>query len=129
KMRIPHVVPLSVHVRKILDELRPMTDDSPFVLASPTNPCAPISKNTLLFALYRLGYRGRMTGHGFRSVASTILNESGKWSRDAIERQLAHKETGRVREAYHRAEYIEERRRMMEWWSDYLAASASTSTR
>ena len=68
-----------------------------------------------------------MTGHGFRSVASTILNESGKWSSDAIERQLAHRETDRVREAYHRAEYLDERRRMMQWYGDHLAASASTT--
>lgn len=129
KMRIPHVVPISAHVRGLLAELRPMTDESPYVLASPVNRQTSISKNTLLFALYRLGYRGRMTGHGFRSVASTILNESGLWSRDAIERQLAHKETDRVREAYHRAEYLDERRRMMQWWSDYLAASASSTAR
>lgn len=79
----------------------------------------------LLFALYRLGYRGKMTGHGFRSVASTVLNESGLWGRDAIERQLAHEESDEVRGAYHRAEYLEERTRMMTWYSDYLDASAS----
>jgi integrase len=129
KLRIPHVVPITAPVRTILAGLRAMTDESPYVLASPFHPQASISKNTLLFALYRLGYRGRMTGHGFRSLASTILNESGKWSRDAIERQLAHRETDRVREAYHRAEYLEERRRMMAWWSDYLAASASSTAR
>lgn len=129
KLRIPHVVPLSSHVRAILDGLRAMTDESEYVLASPLNSQAPICKNTLLFALYRLGYRGRMTGHGFRSVASTALNESGLWSSDAIERQLAHRETDRVREAYHRAEYLDERRRMMQWWSDHLAASASSTQR
>jgi integrase len=125
---VPHVVPLSPRVRAILTELEPMTGDSPYWLASPINPNVPISNNTLLFALYRLGYKGRMTGHGFRSVASTILNESGLWSRDAIERQLAHKETDRVREAYHRAEYLDERRRIMVWYSDYLAAKASSTT-
>jgi integrase len=129
KLRIPHVVPLSSHTRTLLDTIRPMTDESPYVLASPMHPQSPISKNTLLFALYRLGYRGRMTGHGFRSVASSVLNESGKWLPDAIERQLAHKETDRVRESYHRAQYLDERRRMMQWWSDYLAASASSTTR
>ena len=129
KAGLPHVVPLSTHVRALLEELRPLTDESPYVLASPLQPQASISKNTLLFALYRLGYRGRMTGHGFRSVASTILNESGMWSRDAIERQLAHKETDKVREAYHRAEYLDERRRMLEWYSAHLAASASTTQR
>lgn len=129
KLRLPHVVPLSSHVRGLLEQLRPMTDETPFVLASPTHRQNPISNNTLLFALYRLGYRGRMTGHGFRSVASTILNESGEWSRDAIERQLAHRETDQVREAYHRAEYLDERRRMMQWYSDHLAANASTTAR
>lgn len=129
KLRIPHVVPITSHVRAILAGLRAITDESPYVLSSSINPGVSISKNTLLFALYRLGYRGRMTGHGFRSLASTILNESGKWSRDAIERQLAHRETDRVREAYHRAEYLEERRRMMQWYSDHLAASASSTTR
>jgi integrase len=129
KARLPHIVPISSHVRTLLDGLRPMTDDSPYILASPFQPQSPISKNTLLFALYRLGYRGRMTGHGFRSVASTILNESGMWSRDAIERQLAHGETDEVREAYHRAQYLAERRRMMEWYSDHLAAIVSTIQR
>lgn len=129
KRRLPHVVPLSLQTRAILDDLRKMNADSPFILASPFYRESSISKNTLLFALYRLGYRGRMTSHGFRSVASTVLNESGKWSRDAIERQLAHRETDRVREAYHRAEYLEERRRMMDWWSAHLAANASSTAR
>lgn len=121
KRRIPHVVPITSQVRTLLDELEPMTGESPFWLASTRNPRVPISNNTLLFALYRLGYRGRMTGHGFRALASTILNESGLWSRDAIERQLAHRETDAVRAAYHRAEYLEERRRMMAWYSEHLA--------
>jgi integrase len=128
KRRLPHVVPLSAQVRALLEELKPLTDESPYVLASPLQTQASISKNTLLFALYRLGYRGRMTGHGFRSVASTILNESGLWSRDAIERQLAHQETDKVREAYLRAEFLDERRRMMDWYSKelvHLAASCS----
>lgn len=120
KMKLPHVVPLSSQSRAILEELRAMTDDSPYILASARNPECGLSNNTLLFALYRLGYKGRMTGHGFRSVASTILNESGLWSSDAVERQLAHKETDRVREAYHRAQYLDERRKMMEWWSSHL---------
>jgi integrase len=126
KAGIPHVVPISKRVRAILDALRPITDESPYVLASPVNRDASISNNTLLFALYRLGYKGRMTGHGFRAVASTILNQSKLWASDAIERQLAHKETDEVREAYNRAEYLDERRKMMEWWSNYLDASVST---
>jgi integrase len=121
KRRIPHVVPLSEPVKAILAELRGITaEESPFVLSSRQNPAVSISNNTLLFALYRLGYRGRMTGHGFRALASTILNESGLWSRDCIERQLSHRETDQVRASYHRAEYLEERRRMMAWWSGRL---------
>ena len=126
KRRMPHVVPLSGRVRAILEELRAMTEEeSPYILASSQNPRCSISNNTLLFALYRLGYKGRMTGHGFRAVASTVLNESKLWGRDAIERQLAHRETDQVREAYHRAEYLDERRRMMAWWSGYLDESRS----
>ena len=124
--RLPHVVPLSQPVKAILDELRELTEEeSPFILAARQNPRCSISNNTLLFALYRLGYKGKMTGHGFRAVASTVLNESKLWGRDAIERQLAHRETDQVREAYHRAEYLEERRRMMKWWSGYLDDSRS----
>ena len=126
KRRLPHVVPISPVVKGLLLELEPMTGDSPFLLASPANPLVPISNNTLLFALYRLGYRGRMTGHGFRAVASTLLNESGLWSRDAIERQLAHRETDQVREAYMRAEFLAERRKLMAWYSDHLLALAAT---
>ena len=128
KRRLPHVVPLSRQVRALLDELRAMTEEeSPYILASRQNPRCSISNNTLLFALYRLGYKGRMTGHGFRAVASTVLNESTLWGKDAIERQLAHRETDQVREAYHRAEYLDERRRMMAWWSGYLEESRSST--
>jgi integrase len=69
-----------------------------------------------------------MTGHGFRSVASSVLNESGKWSRDAIERQLAHKESDDVRAAYHRAEYLPERRKLIEWYSRYLLERAAMTS-
>jgi integrase len=127
KRRIPHVVPLSTHVRALLDSLRQLTgEESAYLLASRINPMVGISNNTLLFALYRLGYRGRMTGHGFRAIASSVLNESGQFSRDAIERQLAHRETDAVRAAYHRATYLPERIKMMHWWGDYLARCSST---
>ena len=79
-----------------------------------------MSENTLLYALYRMGYHSRATVHGFRATASTILNESGKWHPDAIERQLAHVEGNKVRAAYNRAEYLDERREMMQWWADYI---------
>ncbi len=75
----------------------------------------------MLFALYRLGYKGKMTGHGFRAVASTILNEQG-WRPDVIERQLAHAERNEVRGAYNRAEYLPERIKLMQAWADYVDA-------
>jgi integrase len=78
-----------------------------------------MSENTMLFALYRMGYHSRTTAHGFRSTASTILNEHG-FRADAIERQLAHTERDSVRAAYNHAQYLPERRKMMQWWADYL---------
>lgn len=121
KMRNEHVVPLTRQAINILNELKSIAGDSGFLLPG-RNPNKPISNNTLLFALYRLGYKGKMTGHGFRSVASTALNESGLFSPDAIERQLAHGEKNEVRGAYNRAEYLPERKRIMTWWSDHLEA-------
>lgn len=96
----------------------------PFFDAS-ANRDKPISNNTLLYALYRLGYKGKMTGHGFRAVASTIMNESGLFRPDVIEHQLAHCERDEVRGAYNRAEYLPERRKMMQWWADYLQSIRS----
>jgi len=78
-----------------------------------------MSENTMLYALYRMGYHSRMTGHGFRATASTILNENG-FPPDVIERQLAHGERNKVRAAYNHAQYLPERRKMMHWWADYL---------
>ncbi len=120
KMRNEHVVPLSNQALKILAEVKVIAGDSRFVLPG-RNPQKPISNNTLLFALYRLGYKGKMTGHGFRAVASTALNEAG-FNPDAIERQLAHGELNEVRGAYNRAKYLPERIKMMQWWSDHLEA-------
>lgn len=118
KMKTAHVVPLSRQTVAVLRELEPLAGGSRYILPG-RNPDKPISNNTLLFALYRLGYKGRMTGHGFRAVASSVLNESGYRS-DVIERQLAHKEPNKVRSAYNRAEYLPERRTMMQQWADML---------
>ncbi|MBF0283870.1 MAG: tyrosine-type recombinase/integrase [Magnetococcales bacterium] len=118
KMKAPHLVPLSRQAVEIILQLQAMNGGFPWVFAGRV-PQRPMSENTALFALYRLGYRGRMTGHGFRVVASTILNEQG-FRPDVIERQLAHKERNEVRAAYHRSEYLEERRAMMQWWADHL---------
>ncbi len=123
KLGKPHVVPLSSHAMKLIKELHSSTGNADYLLESPKRKGHPISENTLLFALYRLGYRGKMTGHGFRSIASSALNESGLWNPSAIERQLAHKETDAVRAAYHRAEYFDERVKMMEWWSSLVMNS------
>jgi len=119
KMRTEHVVPLSRQAVRLLGELRSLSGDSRYVLPGRDNG-KPISNNTLLGALYRLGYQGRMTGHGFRAVASTVLNESGRFRPDVIERQLAHCERNDVRGAYNRAEYVDERRKMMQWYADKL---------
>lgn len=122
KMKAAHVVPLSRQAVVILAELRAIGGGSRYVLPG-RNPDKPISNNTLLFALYRLGYKGKMTGHGFRAVASSALNEAG-YRPDVIERQLAHKEPNKVRSAYNRAEYLPERRAMMQQWADMVDAYA-----
>ena len=119
KMKTEHLVPLSRQSLAILPELRAIAGSSRFVFPG-RNGNKPISNNTMLFALYRLGYKGRMTGHGFRAVASTILNETGNFKPDVIERQLAHCERNEVRGAYNRAEYLPARKRMMQYWGDYL---------
>ncbi len=118
KMKTEHVVPLARQSLAILDELKEISGGSRFVFPG-RNRDKPISNNTMLFALYRLGYKGKMTGHGFRAVASTILNETG-FKPDVIERQLAHYERNEVRGAYNRAEYLPERKKMMQHWADYL---------
>lgn len=118
KMRAPHIVPLSPQAVEIVKKLHEINGTYPLVFPG-TNPRNPMSKNTVLFALYRMGYRGRMTGHGFRAVASTVLNELG-FDADVIERQLAHAERNKVRAAYHRSEYLTERRKMMQQWANLL---------
>ena len=120
KLRIPHVIPLSKQAQSVLKELELINGERDFVLQSPISRSSPISENTFLFALYRLGYKGRMTAHGFRSLASTVLNEKSGFDHDVIERQLAHKETDAVRAAYNRAQYLPQRRDLMQWWSDWL---------
>ncbi len=123
KMKTEHLVPLSKQGLAILAELKQLAGNSRYVFPG-RNRDKPISNNTMLFALYRLGYKGKMTGHGFRAVASTILNETG-FNPDVIERQLAHCERNKIRGAYNRAEYLSERKRMMQHWADYLDAIAA----
>ena len=120
KSRAPHVVPLSSQALEVLRELQPLTGKDRYVFPGLRGRDRPMSENTVNAALRRLGYRkDEMTGHGFRSMASTILNEQG-WHRDAIERQLAHGERDAVRAAYNYAEHLSERRKMMQAWADYL---------
>ncbi|MDK9704017.1 MAG: tyrosine-type recombinase/integrase [Sulfuritalea sp.] len=118
KMKSEHIVPLSTQALAILGELQILAGRNRFVFPG-RNRDKPISNNTMLFALYRLGYKGKMTGHGFRAVASTMLNEQG-YRPDVIERQLAHCERDEVRGAYNRAEYLPQRFVMMQAWADYL---------
>jgi integrase len=119
KMREQHIVPLSRQAVTVLRELQGFTGDWSFLFPNRTKPDTFISENTMLYALYRMGYHSRATGHGFRSTASTILNENG-FMPDVIERQLAHGERNKVRAAYNHAQYLPERRKMMQWWADYL---------
>ena len=121
KMRAPHIVPLSHQAVAILkEELFPLTGGGKHLFPSVRTSQRAMSENTVNAALRRLGYmHDEMTGHGFRSMASTLLNEQG-WNRDAIERQLAHAERDAVRAAYNYAEHLPERRKMMQSWADYL---------
>jgi integrase len=121
KMRRLHRLPLPPQAIAILKDLRVITGRGRFVFPSVRTFREPLSEVTMNAALRRLGYgKEEMTPHGFRATASTLLNESGKWSADAIERQLAHLEQNDVRRAYARGEHWDERIRMAQWWADYL---------
>jgi integrase len=123
KMRETHIVPLSKQAINTLRELQPLTGHWDFVFPNQHKPSGCMSENTILYALYRMGYHSRATGHGFRATASTILNENG-FDGDVIERQLAHGERDAVRAAYNHAQYLPERRKMMQWWADHLDSIA-----
>ena len=121
KMRRPHMVPLSQQVLAYLEELRPLTGPDGYVFPAFHTWKRPLSENTINQAFRRMGYGvGEVTPHGLRTTASTLLNESGKWSPDAIERSLAHADKDAVRGIYNRGKYWEERVAMHQWWSDYL---------
>ena len=119
-MRKMHHVPLSSHAVEILKEMHQYSGPDGFVFTQVRNPQKAISENTLLYFSNRLGYAGRNTIHGFRALASTVLHESGKWSHDAVELQMSHLVGTKVSRAYNRAEHLEERRKMMQWWSNYI---------
>jgi integrase len=121
KMRKPHHVPLSRQSVEILRLAHAISGPSGYVFPSIRTPDRPMSENTINAALRRLGFTGdEMTAHGFRAMASTLLNESGEWHPDAIERALAHSDENKVRAAYHRGAHWKERVAMAQWWSDYL---------
>lgn len=125
KMREQHIVPLARQALEIFREIHYLTGNSKYVFPSVRSLSRPMSENTINGALRRLGYdKDTITGHGFRHMASTLLNEHG-WNRDAIERQLAHAERNKVRAVYNFAEYLPERRKMMQWWADYLEELAN----
>jgi integrase len=121
KMRKAHHVPLSRQALTVLSEVRAVTGPSGYVFPSMRTRSRPMSENTINAALRRLGYASdEMTAHGFRAMASTLLNGSGRWHPDAIERALAHSDKDKVRAAYHRGQHWKERVEMAQWWSDYL---------
>lgn len=119
KMARTHIVPLSRQALNVIEELRGLTGGGQWLFPHVWNCRRPMSENTVLYALYRMGYHSRMTGHGFRGLASTVLNERG-FSSDWIERQLAHVEGNGVRAAYNHAQYLDGRRTMMQWWADHV---------
>lgn len=134
KMRNEHLVPLSRQALEVLELLKPMTGKYDLVFPSERQRDKVMSDNTMRRAIFKLGYDGTHEGkskavpHGFRATASSILNETG-FNPDAIERQLAHKESNSVRAAYtHHARYIDERREMMQWWADYLDAMRASGS-
>lgn len=122
KRRRDHLVPLSNQAMALLEPLRQRSRGSKYVFPAEHRNDRPISENAILYLIWRIGYRGRMTGHGFRTIASTWANENG-FNRDAIERQLAHAPDDRTRATYNRAEYLAERRAMLQAWADYLNSS------
>ncbi|HFS5769375.1 TPA: tyrosine-type recombinase/integrase [Providencia rettgeri] len=126
KMRTPHLVPLSRQAIEILKQIYQFSGNHELIFIGDHNPRKPMSENTVNNALRVMGYdtKTEVCGHGFRTMACSSLIESGLWSKDAVERQMSHQERNSVRAAYiHKAEHIEERRLMVQWWADYLDAS------
>jgi integrase len=119
KMRREHRVPLSRQAAAIILSMHNVSEYSKYVFPS-FNPKKPLSENAVNGALKRLGYGGIMMAHGFRTTASSLLNESNRWNPDAIERALAHQDSNSVRAVYNRTAYWDERVDMMQWWSDEL---------
>ncbi|MCX8976496.1 tyrosine-type recombinase/integrase [Citrobacter portucalensis] len=125
KGRRPHLVPMSDQVVSLLEMLRPVTQPiSSFVFAGRNDKTKPISENAVLLVIRQIGYEGLASGHGFRHQFSTIMNEH-EWPADAIEKQLAHANSGSIRGIYNHAQYMDKRREMMQWWADWLDEKVS----
>ncbi|EMX0763229.1 tyrosine-type recombinase/integrase [Citrobacter freundii] len=125
KGRRPHLVPMSDQVVSLLETLKPVTQPiSSFVFAGRNDKTKPISENAVLLVIRQIGYEGLASGHGFRHQFSTIMNEH-EWPADAIEKQLAHANSGSIRGIYNHAQYMDKRREMMQWWADYLDEKVS----
>lgn len=126
KMRTPHLVPLSERAVSVLRRIQSWTGNHELVFTGDHNPKRAMSENTVNKALRTMGYDTKIEicGHGFRTMACSALIESGLWSKDAVERQMSHQERNSVRAAYiHKAEHLDERRLMMQWWADFLDAN------
>ena len=121
KMRKPHIIPLAKQVVTLLEDLQLLTGNGQYVFPSVRSKLKPMSEATINAALRRMGYEKEvMTGHGWRHIGSTLLNEQSKWNPDAIERQLAHTDRSKIRGTYDHSKHLAERRRMMQSWADYL---------
>ncbi|BBR60904.1 MULTISPECIES: tyrosine-type recombinase/integrase [unclassified Klebsiella] len=126
KMKMQHLVPLSKQAVAVLKQLKLLSGSSELLFPGDHDPRKPMSENTINKALRVMGYDTKVDvcGHGFRTMACSALIESGRWSKDAVERQMSHQERNNVRAAYiHKAEHLDERTQMMQWWSDWLDAS------
>ena len=116
----PHIMPLAAQTIDVLGMLHEITGDGEFLFPGAFHRVQTMSKNTILKALETMGYKGRMTGHGFRGLASTVLHETDRFNTEHIDLQLAHMRRNRVSAAYNHAKYLKQRTQMMQWWADYV---------
>ena len=119
KMGIEHHVPLSSQSLRVIKQVRKYSEGDHYVFHQINNPNKPMSENTMLYAIYRMGYRSHATVHGFRATISTLLNEN-EYNPDVIERLLSHQEKNKVRDSYNRAEYLPQRKKYLQWLGDYI---------
>lgn len=122
KMKTAHIIPLSKQALEVLELLRTVSGSGELMFPGDVDPTQTMSNNTILFALYRIGYKGDMTGHGFRGLAATILNEND-FEEEHVDLQLAHMKRNKVSAAYNHAKYLKQRTVMMQWWGDYVEAA------